>query len=352
MDAVLKITVESAAEAVVAPELMSLRRFSARLGADPLLVQASNSNTSIKIGRDLWVKASGRWLANALREEQMVPLDLAEARAKVRAGEEVPLESHHWIPRRPSIETPMHATIPHRVVVHVHSINTIAWAIRQDAESELNERLNGLHWKWVPYAASGIPLAREIQVRIADSPETNIFVLGNHGLVVCGEDCASTERLLQDVESRLAIGLRTVPEPNLPLLNEIAHALNLQLPKDRSVHGLGLDPKSAEVLRGGVLFPCQAMFLGGQALFASASNVSETLADAGCCPPFVIVQECGVLISRNISRSESATLSALAQIALRTESARQVRYLLDPEIAELMSTSALAYKSAANESGC
>jgi rhamnose utilization protein RhaD (predicted bifunctional aldolase and dehydrogenase) len=53
----------------------------------------------------------------------------------------------------------MHAMLRHRVVIHVHSINAIAWAIRVDGPDQLKERLAGLHRQWIPYAASGIPLA-------------------------------------------------------------------------------------------------------------------------------------------------------------------------------------------------
>jgi len=56
---------------------------------------------------------------------------------------------------RPSIETAMHAVLRHRVVLHVHSVNAIAWAIRLDGPDRLTERLAGLHWQWIPYAASG-----------------------------------------------------------------------------------------------------------------------------------------------------------------------------------------------------
>ena len=44
-------------------EFASLRDLSARMGSDPMLVQASNGNTSIKFDGILWIKASGNgWL--------------------------------------------------------------------------------------------------------------------------------------------------------------------------------------------------------------------------------------------------------------------------------------------------
>ena len=50
-------------------ELAALKRLSARIGADPLLVQAAGGNTSLKQNGVLWIKASGTWLKDAVNEE-------------------------------------------------------------------------------------------------------------------------------------------------------------------------------------------------------------------------------------------------------------------------------------------
>lgn len=44
-------------------EFEALLDLSARVGADPDLVQGAGGNTSIKEGGTLWIKASGLWLA-------------------------------------------------------------------------------------------------------------------------------------------------------------------------------------------------------------------------------------------------------------------------------------------------
>jgi rhamnose utilization protein RhaD (predicted bifunctional aldolase and dehydrogenase) len=48
-------------------ELTRLRELSARIGSDPLLTQASTGNSSIKLEGVLWIKASGKWMADAIR---------------------------------------------------------------------------------------------------------------------------------------------------------------------------------------------------------------------------------------------------------------------------------------------
>jgi rhamnose utilization protein RhaD (predicted bifunctional aldolase and dehydrogenase) len=70
-------------------EVASLRELSTRVGSDPLLVQASNGNTSIKLDGILWIKASGKWLAHAMQEEVLVPLELAEVKESIQNDTEI-----------------------------------------------------------------------------------------------------------------------------------------------------------------------------------------------------------------------------------------------------------------------
>src|ERR1017187_8264007 len=102
-------------------ELISLRELSERIGRDRLLTQASTGNSSIKLEGVLWIKASGKWMADAMHEDILIPLDLAEVKERVKQ-EVDPAERYP----RASIETAMHAVLPHRVVLHVHCVNTIA----------------------------------------------------------------------------------------------------------------------------------------------------------------------------------------------------------------------------------
>src|SRR5262245_29135070 len=137
--------------------LEPVQALASRVGRDPLLAQASTGNISIKLDGMLWVKASGKWMARADHDDFLIPLHLGEV-CDCLGRAENPAE--HFA--RTSIETSMHAVLPHRVVLHVHSINAIAWAVRVDARAQLAERLAGLRWQWIPYVHSGLPLAGEI----------------------------------------------------------------------------------------------------------------------------------------------------------------------------------------------
>src|SRR5712664_2965425 len=329
-------------------EVVSLRDLSARVGSDPLLVQASNGNTSIKLDGILWIKASGKWLAHAMQEEMLVPLELAEVKEAIQRDGEIASNHAAKDELRPSIETAMHAVLGHRVVIHVHSINAIAWAIRLDGPGQLEERLAGLHWRWIPYAASGMPLAREVEKAAAGAPETDVLILGNHGLVVCGQDCRTAEALLGEVERRLAIIPRGFPKPDTAVLAMIARFSKWQFPDVESLHALGTDAVSRKILRGGVLYPCQAIFLGQtMPLLPPAvviSKSSERFNGNDGTPAFVAVERSGVMLNEKMTSAERATLIGLAQVTQRTEESAQLRYLNREEVTDVLSKGAHGYK--------
>src|SRR5438046_8923007 len=87
----------SGTAAVRFPDIRSaldpLVRLSARLGRDPLLVQASSGNTSIKLDGVLWIKASGKWMADADRYDMFVPVSLAETREQLERHTDLVVDS-------------------------------------------------------------------------------------------------------------------------------------------------------------------------------------------------------------------------------------------------------------------
>ena len=129
-----------------------------------------------------------------------MPLDLAEMKECVK--QKVDPAARYT---RASIETAMHAVLPHRVALHLHSVNTIAWSVRQDARVRLEHQLDGLRWQWISYVPSGLALAREIEKALSASADTDVLILGNHGLVIGADDCGAVEDLLSQVEQRLSI---------------------------------------------------------------------------------------------------------------------------------------------------
>src|SRR5882724_2097329 len=199
------------------PDLGPLNRLSARIGANLDLVQAGGGNTSLKDNGTLWVKASGMWLVDAERQPMFLPVTMRDILRCVEDSVDYVADYGSTAggtggALRPSVETAMHAVLPHRVVVHVHSVNTIAWAVRLDAPQCLETRLAGLRWAWIPYVHPGLILAQRIRDVLDSRPD--VLILGNHGLVVASDDCDSAEALLHDVERRLALPPRATAAAN------------------------------------------------------------------------------------------------------------------------------------------
>ena len=320
-------------------EIASLLELSARIGRNALLTQASTGNTSVKIGPRMWVKASGTWLADAVSKNILTPVDLARARDSVRHGFDPAITCHdsETVPR-PSIETALHAVLPHTVVIHVHSVNLIAWAVRRDGGPRLAHVLDGLRWSWIPYVPSGLPLASELARALSKRPDAEIFVLGNHGLVVGGETCARAEALLWEVERRVALTARRAPRPDEAALRQLAGGSDWRLADNVTLHALATDPVSTRIVDGGLLYPCQAIFsrLNAEALFraVSASSV-RNLGDSISEPPFLIVNGLGVLTRPTLSPAGIAVLTGLAQVVRRIPDPGSVRYLTAQEISAL-----------------
>ncbi len=324
-------------------EIMSLRQLSARIGSDPLLTQGSTGNISMKLDDLLWIKASGKWMAGAIQEDIFVPLNLAKIRELVKQGVD-PAERY----QRASIETAMHAVLPHRIVLHVHCVNTIAWAVRQDARNQLQHKLEELPWQWIPYVPSGLPLAQEIEKALSIAPYTDVLILGNHGLVIGGDDCDAVERLLSQVIGRLVLCPRQPQPADYAALSELADGPRWDLADDPEVHALGTDSVSRKVLSGGLLYPCQAIFSSPNPLalfeaipYPALGNLRENRYSTR---PFLIIEGCGVIVSRTMTLVERQTISGLAQVVQRINSSSALRYLTEGEIKDSYSVVASRYR--------
>lgn len=340
------------------PKLTPLIDLSVRLGRDRLLVQAGTGNTSIKIDGVLWIKASGTWLAHADQSDTLVPVELTKARECIRQRKDISAEYATGSGKTltASIETAMHAVLPHRVIVHVHSVNTIAWAVRRDGPAQLMALLAGLDWQWIPYVPSGLPLAFAIQKACCGFPRTNIFVLANHGLVVCGDDCESAEALLQLVEKRIALHPRSVTEPDCALLEKAAAGTEWRPAGSARVHALSTDPIARAVLARGILYPCHAIFLGPTApLLPASMSPGEYVRGYerrhGVRPRFLLVEDAGVIVNSNMTRTDCEMLAGLTEVVQRLDGRAPIRYLTSNELAAALTGNAYRYRGLVENGG-
>lgn len=312
--------------------LQALRHMSARVGRNILLTQAAGGNSSIKHGDVLWVKASGAWLADAEKEDIFLPVSLSGARAALAAGSErMPAAPGYAESKfRASIETSLHALMPHPVVLHVHSVNTIAWSARTDTADEFAARLDGLAWQQLGYHHPGLPLAQAVSAAIARKP-ADVLILGNHGLVVGAATCDEAEALVEDVEQRLALAPRNAGAADSEALQEICAGSDYTLPGDVLCHQLAIDAHNLAIATSGSLYPDHVVFLGpALPTLAAGESLSQKTARAGAdgsAPVAILVPGKGALIRKNASAGAHALLTCLRLVVTRLPLDAAIEYL-------------------------
>jgi len=308
-------------------ELKSLIGLSECVGRDPLLTQASTGNSSTKIDDTLWIKASGKWMLEATREDFLVPLPLEDVRQSIRHG----FDPRDHYPNA-SIETAMHAVLPHSV----HCADTVAWVVRQDAQEQLSRRLQGLPWRWCRYVQSGLSLAREIEECMAVPRESEVLLLGNHGLVIAGESCETVRTLLDEVRARLKIQPRRAHPADYSALMDLADRIGWNLPDDDSVHSMATDAASAGLIAQGFLYPCQSFLSHASApeIFRAVNclEMNDPWAIALQLRPFLLIEGRGVILNPTMTTAERLLLGGLAQVVQRIDASAPLRYLTDSEL--------------------
>ena len=322
---------------------------SARVGNDILLVQGAGGNSSIKQDDVLWVKASGTWLADAEHNDIFVPVALSAARSALAQGDErVPLTPDANTTLRASIETSLHALMPHRIVLHVHSVNTIAWAVRTDARDEFARRLDGLAWCYLDYHHPGLPLARAVSAVMAQDA-VDVLILGNHGLVVGAATCDAAEALVAEVEKRLALEPRSAPAADHDALRKICAGTDYRLPQDPRGHSIATDRYARTIATGGSLYPDHVVFLGpGLPVLEQHENlnvmITQALAEGLPPPGALLVPEIGSLIRNDASNGAEAMLTCLALVTSRLPLSAEVTYLTAENEQALLNWDAERYR--------
>jgi rhamnose utilization protein RhaD (predicted bifunctional aldolase and dehydrogenase)/NAD(P)-dependent dehydrogenase (short-subunit alcohol dehydrogenase family) len=195
-------------DATLHDPLDSLVHLSNLLGRETRLVQPGGGNTSIKVGDELLVKGSGTDLRTIGREgftrlslPRLEALRLADTMSD---GEMMRFMASCMLAEgpAPSVETPLHSLLPHRVIAHTHDVATMSLTNVGDGTAErlLGELFDGAI-VYVPYTRPGFPLARSVREMVERIPAGAIgLALAHHGLVVWGDDAREChDRLTQGV---------------------------------------------------------------------------------------------------------------------------------------------------------
>jgi rhamnose utilization protein RhaD (predicted bifunctional aldolase and dehydrogenase) len=331
-------------------DLQHLKEVSARVGRDMNLVQGAGGNSSMKEGDILWVKASGAWLSEADKRDIFVPVDLPGALRALGQGIEKMPVADPAARLRPSIETSLHALLPHRVVLHVHAVNTIAWASCLGIEQEIAKRLEGLTWARVPYRRPGLPLSQVVAETLARR-RPDVLILGNHGLLVGAADCSAAEALVHEVERRLHLPVRPAPAGDRAALEALCRGTDYQPAPHDACHRLATDPHRLAIVTKGSLYPDHVVFLGpAMRALSSAESIADVIAanaGDGLPPPVaLLVPGAGAIMRSDIQPGAEAMLICLALVAERLPADARISYLPADEEAALLDWDAEKYRKA------
>jgi rhamnose utilization protein RhaD (predicted bifunctional aldolase and dehydrogenase)/NAD(P)-dependent dehydrogenase (short-subunit alcohol dehydrogenase family) len=177
-------------------ELAQIVHLSNLIGREPRLVQPGGGNTSIKVGDALLVKGSGTDL-RTIKPAGFTRLSLTTLAALRTVEAMDDADMMRFMARAmlaegptPSVETPLHSLLPHRVIAHTHDVPTMSLTNVSDAVAErLVAELFSGDIVYVPYVRPGFPLARAVGRLVDRLPREAIgLALAHHGLVVWGND--------------------------------------------------------------------------------------------------------------------------------------------------------------------
>lgn len=309
----------------------SFRAFSARIGADPLQIQGPGGNTSVKQGEVMWIKASGKELADAVTEDIFVAVDRPAAAAEAKGAGDGTCKATVLDPEitlRPSIETTFHAVLDWRVVAHTHSVAALSHLVTLEGRARARELLADLAPVFVPYAKPGLPLTALILERI--TPETRLILLENHGLIVCGATSAETEALLREVEARLA----RVPMAVTPTAPTADPLPGFDWAGEEN--WLAQDEAALARVTAGSFYPDHVVFLGPSLPRADNDNT----------PPAVLMPGEGVLLRKTATPTQRAMLTCLSDVLRRVPGEWQVAPIGPEAEAELLNWDAEKYRQA------
>ena len=192
------------------------------LGKDFSLVQGLGGNCSVKSNKMMLVKASGKRLAEAHSKGYFYEVEISdgEYRETGRAQE-----------GKPSIEVFLHALLPHKYVLHLHSTQGVAIAMLAAQSEVIRNEMLDLGIIMIDYARPGIALKEEIKSKMTESSDqatANTFLMQNHGTLFGARSVDELREVVTKFEewanSKIGGGLEFALTPNnqTTLLDEVA----------------------------------------------------------------------------------------------------------------------------------
>ncbi|HEY7231808.1 MAG TPA: bifunctional aldolase/short-chain dehydrogenase [Pseudolabrys sp.] len=311
-------------------EDLALRTYTTRLlGGDPRLVQHGGGNTSVKTvmldptgetEKVLCVKGSGWDMATieppGLPAVRLAPLLKLAGLEALSDEQMVTIQRGNLLDSgapNPSVETLLHAFIPHKFVDHTHANAVLALCDRPDG-MELCRKVYGSRAAIVPYVMPGFALALKAKEVFETHPQCEGLILHKHGIFTFGGSAREAYDRMIDLVSRAERALRKMRKRRI---------FGVKLPK-----ALATAKDIAPVLRGLVSAPglhfVLAHRVNGEMLdYANGRDLARYARQGPVTPDHVIRTKPQPLI---LPVPEAAKLDAFAATARKAVEKYQANY--------------------------
>jgi rhamnose utilization protein RhaD (predicted bifunctional aldolase and dehydrogenase)/NAD(P)-dependent dehydrogenase (short-subunit alcohol dehydrogenase family) len=225
---------------------VALRVYTTRLlGGDPRLVLHGGGNTSVKtVATDLTgasldvlcVKGSGWDMGDiepaGLPAVQLEPLRELEALKGLSDEDMVNVQRRNLLDSKapnPSVETLLHAFLPHKFVDHTHSTAVLALTDQPDG-AKIFRDVYGERAAYVPYIMPGFALAKSCAAYHRKNPNVDGLILLKHGIFTFGESAEEAYGRMINMVSLAERRLRTGDKSQVLLPAKVASGRVAKVP--------------------------------------------------------------------------------------------------------------------------
>ena len=316
----------------------SLIEITEKVGNDINLVQGPGGNISYKNDGFMYIKASGTKMSDVKKRNIFVKTDHIKI-IKGIENEDKDLKKKYWVDNdsiRPSIETSMHALMPHKCVLHVHCVNTLSWVVQENYQNKISFLLKGENWSSIPYIKPGISLSKEIK-KIIDTKNSDIILLSNHGIVVGAETPSEVYAITKGISEKLYQKELKKTKISLNDFDKYLSFKKYKLPKYEYVHNIAFSNRHSIIAANGDLFPDQIVFLkNGIKIIESISDLESLLTLSNEEHPVILIPNQGLLVPNNFKEVNEITLFGLTMIISRIPQNSTIKYLTKKDRSELL----------------
>jgi rhamnose utilization protein RhaD (predicted bifunctional aldolase and dehydrogenase) len=255
---------------------------------------------------------------------------------------------------RPSVEAPMHAVLDFKFVFHTHDINIKALAVQKNSKLKFEDLLSGLNWKFIPYIKPGIELCRQLIQQ--KTKNDNVFILENHGLIVCGQTLEEVKKLNYEVRFRLKKLQGQILDEPIKVIDKGVDLKNTgyKYCRNNFINNLAFQKPWIDKLSQGVLLPDLLVFLGPKISVLNPKDkgfqdilkkLSQTPLPYNSC---IILAEHGVLVRDDALKGTLEIIRCVHDLLCLIPDSADLKYLNEDEIKDLLNWEAEHYRQQQN----